>query len=115
MTGVQTCALPIYISGTAAIRGELSLENVGIEEQTRITLENIEHLISNEVLEGTKIGPVSHAELTYIRIYLKNNNLFTGAKKIIDQKYSSLPAVYVQADVCRDELIVEIEGIAALR
>jgi len=34
----------IYISGTAAIRGEESLTGVGLERQLRITMENIAEL-----------------------------------------------------------------------
>ena len=36
----------IYISGTAAIRGEESLTGVGLERQLRITMENIAELIA---------------------------------------------------------------------
>ena len=40
----------VYVSGTAAIRGEQSLEGVGIEQQTLTTLENIEYLVSRCLL-----------------------------------------------------------------
>lgn len=36
----------VFISGTAAIRGEVSMKDAGIEEQTRMTLENIQYLTS---------------------------------------------------------------------
>ena len=42
--------LAIYISGTAAISGELSINDKDIEQQTYITIENIEELISKENL-----------------------------------------------------------------
>ena len=37
-----------FVSGTAAIRGELSLGNSNIEEQTSMTIENIDYLISDK-------------------------------------------------------------------
>ncbi len=104
----------IYISGTAAIRGELSLEGMGIEKQTHITLENIEHLISNETLADAGIESPVNTRLCYLRVYLKEELFFGPAKKIIDKKYSGLPSVYLKGDVCRDELLVEIEGYASL-
>lgn len=42
----------IYISGTAAIRGEESIVTGDVLVQTEITLENIQHLIGLE--EGEK-------------------------------------------------------------
>jgi len=104
----------IYVSGTAAIRGELSLENVGIEEQTRITLENIEHLISNGTLVSAGIENVAGTRLCSLRVYLKEEHFFESAKKIVDEKYAGLPSVYLKGDVCREELLVEIEGFASL-
>lgn len=59
----------IYISGTAAIRGEQSLEGVGIEEQTLITLENIDYLVSNENLQRAGI-PVTKRESLPIFVYM---------------------------------------------
>ena len=104
----------IYISGTAAIRGESSLENTGIEEQIRITIENIEHLISKDTLAGTGIKSIDDAVLFSLRIYLKDEMFFDQAKKIINEKYNGLPAVFLKGDVCREELLVEIEGFALL-
>ena len=102
----------VYVSGTAAIRGEESLKNVGIVEQTRITLENIEHLISKEILSEAGVENASGAQLHSMRVYLKDEALFEPAKQIINEKYEALPSVYLKGDVCREELLVEIEGFA---
>lgn len=91
----------LYVSGTAAIRGELSLLDVGIEEQTRITIENI------NVLTG-------HYPLCIIRVYLKNSEKLSGAKAVIDELCPHLPTAYLLADVCREELLIEIEGISII-
>ncbi len=104
----------IHISGTAAIRGEISLENVGIEEQTIITLENIEHLISNGTLVAAGIENVAGTRLCSFRVYLKEGHFFESAKKTVEERYAGLPAVYLIGDVCREELLVEIEGVASI-
>lgn len=88
----------LYVSGTAAIRGEQSLLNVGIEEQTRITIENINVLIG------------SHP-LCAIRVYLKNADELPRARAVIEELCPGLPAGYLLADVCREELLIEIEGV----
>jgi hypothetical protein len=105
----------IYVSGTAAIRGETSYSNKGIEEQTMITLENIGHLISPESLAGSGVKRFTKAEITSFRIYLKEESFFEPCKRIIDENYPGVPAVYLKADICREELLVEIEGIARVK
>jgi enamine deaminase RidA (YjgF/YER057c/UK114 family) len=104
----------IYISGTAAIRGEKSFSYEGIEEQTRITLENIEHLISEETLASSGAGHFANVEISSLRIYLKEESFFEPCKKIVDENYPGVSAVYLKADICREELLVEIEGIAKI-
>ncbi|MGL4519181.1 MAG: Rid family hydrolase [Phocaeicola sp.] len=89
----------IYISGTAAIRGEDSLRDMKIEEQTVVTMENIAQLIDD-------------APLVLLRVYLKEASFYAKAHEVLNRNYSHIPTLYTVADVCRDELLIEIEGIA---
>lgn len=89
----------IYISGTAAIRGEESLIGVGIERQLCVTMENIEELIGD-------------AQLKILRVYLKCKSDYEVAMRLMDSYGLDIPISYMWADVCRDELLIEIEGIA---
>jgi hypothetical protein len=89
----------IHLSGTAAIRGEESLKDTGLEHQLRVTMENISHLTG-------KAKPV------LLRVYLKNKADYKPAEQLINTYHLSIPVSYMCADVCRDELLIEIEGIA---
>ena len=89
----------IYISGTAAIRGEESLQGVGIAEQLRITMENIAVLIKD-------------CPLRMLRVYLKEEEFYVEAKRLMDAYKLDIPIIYMWTDVCRDELLIEIEGMA---
>ncbi|MGL4852794.1 MAG: Rid family hydrolase [Phocaeicola sp.] len=89
----------IYISGTAAIRGEDSLRDMEIEEQTVVTMENIAQLIDD-------------APLVLLRVYLKEASFYAKAQEVLNRNYSHIPTLYTVADVCREELLIEIEGIA---
>lgn len=91
----------IYISGTAAIRGEESLHGVGLEPQLHITMENIAELIGR-------------ASLRMLRVYLKDRSFYEEAKTLLNAYELNIPISYMWADVCRDELLIEIEGIAIL-
>ncbi len=89
----------VYISGTAAIRGEESLKGVGLERQLHITMENIAQLTGD-------------ARPVILRVYLKDKADYAEAARLIDGYKLEIPVSYMWADVCRDELLIEIEGIA---
>ena len=102
----------IYISGTAAIRGEESIVTGDVLVQTEITLENIQHLIGLE--EGREKLPEHSGKLELLRVYLKHEEDAKIVKEDMDKLCPDVPIVYLYADVCREELLVEIEGIAYL-
>lgn len=102
----------IYISGTAAIRGEASLVDADIRRQTLATLENIEHLISPDSQRLAGVQHPASARMTGCRVYVKRIEDWEDCKAVVSQRYPDLPAVYIEADICRTELLVEIEGIA---
>lgn len=89
----------IYISGTAAIRGEETLVGVGLERQLHITMENIAELIGE-------------AKPQMLRVYLKHPDDYETAHRLMEEYKLGIPISYMWADVCRDELLIEIEGIA---
>ncbi len=100
-----------FISGTAAIRGEDSLSGADAAEQTRMTIENIEYLISDENMKrhnskANTLRPVA------LRVYVKRREDFDSVRSVVDSYYGDVQRVYVEADICRSELLVEIEGIA---
>lgn len=99
----------LFISGTASIRGEKTAGIGNPEEQTRITIENIQRLYSKENIHriaGNNVQP----KYGHARVYLKNKEDFSVVKKTFQSYYGNLPVVYLQADVCREDLLVEIEG-----
>lgn len=99
----------IFISGTASITGE---KTVGIDdpvEQTKVTIQNIRRLYSDEVLKklsNDKLQP----KYGHARVYLKNRKDFAAIKKTFKNHFGNLPVVYIIADICRENLLVEIEG-----
>jgi enamine deaminase RidA (YjgF/YER057c/UK114 family) len=104
----------VFISGTASIRGEKT-EGVGDPvKQTEITIQNMQRLYSREILSAlteNSLRPVyGHA-----RVYVKNRKDFAAIKKTFKSYYGNLPVVYIIADICREDLLVEIEGKVILK
>ena len=100
----------LYVSGTAAIRGEASIADIGVEEQTQITIENIQKLLDDPALFKFKEQSGTKTECGGARVYLKHSD---NLKAIKDQciSYFGEKIIFLEADVCRDDLLIEIEAI----
>lgn len=104
----------IFISGTASITESESRFPGDPEGQTRQTLDNIEALISEEnaARHGLAGFGVGLRDLALARVYVKPGEDFRRVRAICEARWGDVPALYTYADVCRPELLVEIEGIA---
>ena len=104
----------IFISGTASITGSETrhVGNAGL--QTDETLNNIAALISEENLgrHGLPGLGTSLDSLGLVRVYIKRQEDYTQVRAVCEKRLGELPTIYAMADVCRPELLVEIEGIA---
>jgi len=103
-----------FISGTASITASESRFDDDIERQTSQTLDNIEALIAadNFRFHGRNDLGATLADLALVRVYIKRQSDYPAAKAICDSRLGRTPAVYVIGDICRSELLVEIEAIA---
>lgn len=104
----------IFISGTASITESETRHPDDVEAQTGQTLDNIAALISPDNLTrhgmpglGTRLEG-----LALVRVYIKRREDYAKTKAVCEARLGELPIVYAVADVCRPDLLVEIEGIA---
>ncbi len=104
----------IFISGTAAIIGQVSNLKLSVAQQTEMTIQNIMSLISSENLFKHGIESTEDATITYLRVYVKHSKDLVQVKTICFNYFPFLPILYVVADICRAELLVEIEGQAII-
>lgn len=104
----------IFISGTAAIVGQESEHQNSVEHQTEMTIDNIRRLISAENIRRFGIETVADPTITYLRVYVKYKADLEAVKQICCKHFTTIPLSFVVADVCRPELLLEIEGQAVL-
>lgn len=103
-----------FISGTASIIGE---KTVGIDNpamQTEVSINNIRELYSEQILKQLSINDM-RTEYGHMRVYVKNEADFKTIQSVCHKFYGDLPMVFIKADVCRDNLLVEIEGEVLLK
>ncbi|MFI3315130.1 MAG: PTS cellobiose transporter subunit IIC [Rikenellaceae bacterium] len=107
----DSSSLLIYVSGTAAIRGESSL-TLDAAQQTITTMENIDYLISAENQKRYSVALTRNVKCEYLRAYIKCPEDFEMVKSEMEKIAPATPIIYLYSDVCRDELLVEVEAIA---
>ena len=101
----------LFVSGTASIIGQETIGIDDIEKQTIVTLGNISKLTNAERI-GHLAGKPGNFIVTpgLLRVYIKNKDDFGKVKSICHENFPDVPSVYIEADICRDNLLVEIEA-----
>lgn len=102
----------IYVSGTASILGEKTMHVGDVENQTLTTIDNIFKLFSKENQESLGLSfDVSEIHFSHLRAYVKYNRDIPVVRKVCESKLNSNSILFLISDVCREDLLVEIEGV----
>lgn len=101
----------VYISGTAAIIGEESVVNIDTLGQTKLTLENILAILSEANLKKHGINKQYEHECVFMRVYVKYSDEGENVKSYCQSVFKDVSINVVVSDVCRDNLLVEIEAV----
>jgi chorismate lyase / 3-hydroxybenzoate synthase len=100
----------LFISGTASIVGHETVHVGDAAAQTRETLVNIEALLdeAKRVTDGNGFDIESLAYKVYVR---NRNDLPVIQSELRAGLGSQAHLIYLQADICRQDLLVEIEAV----
>lgn len=103
----------LFISGTASVVGHVTLHPADVVAQTRETMANIEAVLS-EANRLTGESAFDPAGLHY-RVYVRRPADLPQIRAELSRRVgNTLNAVYLQADVCRSDLLLEIEATAVV-
>lgn len=104
----------LFISGTASIVGHATLHVGDVVAQTVETMTNIGILLEQANLRAG-VQAYSLAGLVY-RVYVRHAGDYPLVRQAMERIVGpDLRAVFVQADVCREDLLVEVEAHALRR
>lgn len=103
-----------WISGTASIVNSETVHLGDVEKQTHQTIDNIRNLIAPENFERQGLPGFGAGldDIAKLRVYIKHQEDYEKCRAICDERLGGLPTIYAVADVCRPDLLVEIEGVA---
>lgn len=111
----------LFISGTASIVGHQTLHAGDVVAQTKETLANLQALIAQARLQGFQANNaksskhnLASAGVIY-RVYVRHAEDMPRIKAVLravvgEDNAANVHAIYLQADVCRSDLLVEIEA-----
>ena len=103
----------LFVSGTASIVGHDSQHEENLAAQIAETLENWEQLFKAYAFGGGRL-PGFHDESLY-RAYLRHAGDFPAAYSVLESRDFPLHrTVFLQAEICRSELLFELEGVLSL-
>lgn len=104
--------LSIFISGTASILGHETVFKGDIAKQTQTTLDNIAAILSPDNLSSYQLDVAcSLKEVKTMRVYVKYEDDIDTVRNIIATHIGSDTHVsFFNVDVCREDLLVEIEA-----
>jgi chorismate lyase/3-hydroxybenzoate synthase len=100
----------LFVSGTASIVGHESIHRGDVVAQTRETMINIGALLE----EANRLVGGSHYSLhgLKLKVYVRNPSDLPAIEATLSELTNpAASVVYLQADVCREDLLVEIEAV----
>ncbi|MEM1155046.1 MAG: hypothetical protein AAGI44_12980 [Pseudomonadota bacterium] len=101
----------LFVSGTASIVGHESRFPDNLDGQLQTTFDNIDILLQRAASE---IGAVEIPKMSILKVYIRRPEDYEAVRAAIGQRFGGVAAHYVRADICREELLVEIDGVADL-
>jgi hypothetical protein len=100
----------LFISGTASIVGHATAHAGDARAQTLETLRNIRAVLD---AANARVGPARYAmERLRYKVYVRRpDDLGTIDSELRGQIGPAAPVLYVHADICRGDLLLEIEAV----
>lgn len=101
----------LFVSGTASIVGHESRHSGNLGAQVRAALDNVEYVIAAaEEASGTafRLRP----DTTILKAYIRHSEDYTRVRTLLEDHFGlDMPIAYLRADICRRELLFEIDGV----
>jgi chorismate lyase/3-hydroxybenzoate synthase len=102
----------LFVSGTASIVGHRTMHPGDAAAQTREALANVAAVLA-EANRRARSAPYRIDDLA-CRVYLRQATDFAAVREVLDPMLgAAAPTVCIRGDICRSDLLVEIEATAS--
>lgn len=108
---INKTANTLFVSGTASIIGQETIGKGDVNEQTIVTIENIRKVADIErIKQLAGKQDMGQGRFSLLRVYIKKQEDFNSVKSICYDHFKDSPVIFIEADICRDDLLTEIEA-----
>ena len=101
----------LFVSGTASIVGHRTVHPQDVIGQCHEAMVNLGAVVA-EVNRAANSRPFALEELAY-RVYVRHAADFPSIRDELARRIGGAQVLYVQADICRADLLLEVEAMAA--
>ena len=107
-----SAAMPLLVSGTAAVVGHASQHGDSLQAQFEEVLANLGSVV--ERARALRPGvPDRPGNGTRLKVYVRDADALPAVDALLRQRLPGVPALLLHGHVCRRELAVEIDGVHA--
>ena len=97
----------VFVSGTAAIKGEDSEFSDDARVQASSSIDVVEHLVApSNIMTGC-----AGFNFEVMRVYVRRTLDLEIVYEVVVSHFKNVPVHFLVADICRPELLLELEGI----
>jgi len=101
-----------FLSGTASVVGHATTHHGDPLGQLEEAVTNIEALLGRAAARDGRWRP-DVARFDLLKIYVRHREHFAAIREALARRLDpSTPSIYLKADLCRTDLLVEIEGVS---
>jgi len=101
----------LMISGTASVVGHETRHEGDVLAQTREILANLDSLLAESARVSGRDGLASFSEQSLIRVYLRLASDWPPVEAVLREAWPEARMAAFRGDVCRSDLLVEIEAV----
>ncbi len=101
----------LYVSGTASIKGHTTISPGNANEQLLVTLDNIDRLLTH-IAKTAKLQITP--KMNIVKVYIRRAEYFELLRHTVNAHFNEAQIVFLESDICRKELEVEIDGACYL-
>jgi hypothetical protein len=101
----------LFNSIEASLKG---IDTVGIddiEKQTQVAVNTIIELTDQMRISRNNVDTNTEwGKYILLRVYIKNQDYFSKVKSLCMQQFPGVPSIFIESDICPDNLLVSIEA-----
>ena len=101
----------LYVSGTASVVGHATRHPHDLDAQLDETIQNLRVVTANAAKALSR--PMNLADnLSALKVYLRHGEHYVRTADVLNEAFGPvLPIRYLQGDICREDLLLEIEAV----